>query len=242
MANPISPSEASISDTQKKSSYWSITINNPTEDDFIRWEGLKGEKWVKKVMGQLEKGENGTPHIQGMLNTDYVRFSQIKKALPRAHIEIARKPAALANYVQKEDTRLAPLPTTRVATQSDVQKECLSLALYDYKRDTFQTHIPRVEKDAFYDWMCLKNVTYKTWAETLLDSAVKKLVKEGYYGIEFVICNPQVRLAFRKYFCEIVIREYARQDSEAAEASPDEGQGEEERPQETQHERSDGRT
>lgn len=173
----------------------------------IRWEGLKGERWVKKVMGQLEKGANGTPHIQGMLNTDHVRFSQVKKALPRAHIEVARKPTALAHYVQKEDTRLAPLPTVRVATQADVQKECLSLALYDYKRDNLSE--PET-KDQFYNWMCLHSLQYKAWSENLIDGAVRKLVKDGLYGIEFVMCNPQVRMAFKKYFCEIVIREYGR--------------------------------
>lgn len=223
--NPIQPSEASTSDQMKKSSYWSITINNPTEDDFIRWEGLKGERWVKKVMGQLEKGENETPHIQGMLNTDHVRFSQIKKALPRAHIEVARKPAALANYVQKEDTRLAPLPTTRVATQADIQRECLSLALSDYKKNLLKD--PETQ-DEFYNWLCLHNLQYKAWSENLIDASVKKLVREGFYGIEFVMCNPQVRMAFKKYFCEIVIREYGRsspQVQEDHEASPPQGEG-----------------
>jgi len=222
MANPIQPSEASTSDQSKKASYWSITINNPTEDDFIRWEGLKGEKWVKKVMGQLEKGENGTPHIQGMLNTDHVRFSQIKKALPRAHIEVAKKPAALAHYVQKEDTRLAPLPTTRVATQADIQRECLTLALSDYQRHNMRE--PNTQ-DEFYNWMTSHNVQYRPWSESLLDASVKKLVREGFYGIEFVMCNPQVRLAFKKYFCEIVIREYGR--SQATEVSDEAPQGEE---------------
>lgn len=210
MANPES------TDSLKKSCYWSITINNPTDDDFIRWEGLKGEKWVKKVMGQLEKGENGTPHIQGMLNTDSVRFSQIKRALPRAHIEIARKPAALAHYVQKEDTRLAPLQTTRVATQSDIQKECLAMALDDYRRHNLNSNFT---KEEFYDWMVLHNVKYKNWGETLLDASVKKLVRAGYYGIEFVMCNPQVRSAFKKYFCEIVIREYGRTQDDQGDGS-----------------------
>lgn len=207
-----------------KSCYWSITINNPTEDDMIRWEGLKGEKWVKKVMGQLEKGENETPHIQGMLNTESVRFSQIKRALPRAHIEVARKPAALAHYVQKEDTRLAQLPTTRVATQADIQRECLTLAVEAYNNNyPFKNGV--FTRDEFYDWMILHNLQYKAWGEALLDASVKKLVREGYYGIEFVMCNPQVRLAFKKYFCEIVIREYARsQEVSPPQSSSTQGQ------------------
>lgn len=208
-------------DSAKKSCYWSITINNPTEDDYIRWEGLKSEKWVKKVMGQLEKGENGTPHIQGMLNTDSVRFSQIKRALPRAHIEVARKPAALSNYVQKEDTRLAPLPTTRVATQADVQRECLALALDDYRKHNLKE--PQTQDD-FYNWMTGHHIQYKNWSECMIDAAVKKLVREGLYGIEFVMCNPQVRLAFKKYFCEIVIREYGRSQDNQGDGSQVQGE------------------
>jgi len=201
MATPDQPSG--------KSCYWSITINNPTDDDLIRWEGLKGEKWIKKVMGQLEKGENGTPHLQGMLNTESVRFAQIKRALPRAHIEIARKPAALERYVQKEDTRMAQLQTTRVATQADVQRGVLTLALAEYRQQIFPKEFT---KNEFYDWMTVRHVRDRHWAEILTDAAIKELIREGYYGIEFVMCNPQVRLAFKKYFCEIVIREYARQD------------------------------
>lgn len=227
MANPVTTDE-----TKAKSSYWSITINNPTEDDFIRWEGLKGEKWVKKVMGQLEKGENGTPHIQGMLNTDSVRFAQIKRVLPRAHIEVAKKPAALERYVQKEDTRLAPIQTTRVATQADIQRECLSLALSDYQRHNMRA--PNTQ-DEFYNWMTSHSVQYRPWAESLLDASVKKLVREGYYGIEFVMCNPQVRLAFKKYFCEIVIREYGRPQVSAQDPiqAPTHDEGEEEGNQES---------
>lgn len=208
---------------QVKSCYWSITINNPTDDDYIRWEGLKGEKWVRKVMGQLEKGENGTPHIQGMLNTEHVRFSQIKKALPRAHIEVAKKPVALAHYVQKEDTRLSPLPTTRVATQIDVQRESLALVIDEYIREYpyLSPLLPHsLDQKHFYNWMTNYNLLHRNWPEAMLDAAVKKLVREGYYGIEFVMCNPQVRLAFKKYFCEIVIREYAARSN----ASPSESQ------------------
>ena len=77
--------------------------------------------WVKEVTGQLEKGEEGTLHIQGMVRTQSVRFAALKKALPRAHIEIARCPAALAKYVSKVETRIAPLALIRTANQNDVQ-------------------------------------------------------------------------------------------------------------------------
>lgn len=49
----------------KRASWWSITINNPTDGDR---EAVKSENWptwVKRFKLQEEVGENGTLHIQG---------------------------------------------------------------------------------------------------------------------------------------------------------------------------------
>lgn len=180
---------------------WSITINNPTDDDYKQWESLKGLHWVKEVVGQLEKGEQEqTPHLQGMIKTQSVRFAQLKKALPRAHIEPARNPIALKQYVQKEDTRVASVPTAKVASQQDVQETILMILeqngyykTWDHKKewiDNFNAHRYLIQKD---------------W-ESLLDTAVRKLILDGYYGIEFVMANPQIRTAFKKYLPEIIYR------------------------------------
>lgn len=211
-------SEANL--TQTKGSAWSVTINNPTEDDFRLWNALKGYPWVKEVIGQIEKGEEeGTPHIQGMVKTQHVRFSQLKKALPRAHIEKARKPDALANYVQKDETRVSTIPTTKVATQQDIQRRLLKMTL-----DKYLTTGGENNKDRFYGWLQVEAVRNKHFTESWLDAAVKQLVLEGYYGIEFVVSNPQVRLAFKKYFCEIIIREYGAQTNSSPESSVEEEQ------------------
>lgn len=91
----------------QRHSIWSITINNPTpadEEDIAR---ARQKGW--KVDGQLEKGENGTPHYQLMVSSGQVRFSAVKKAFPRGHIEPARNAKALEQYVHKEDTKVAGL-------------------------------------------------------------------------------------------------------------------------------------
>ena len=49
-----------------KSGAWSITINNPTQDDINRWRDAKTQHWVKEAKGQLEKGENGTPYSRSV--------------------------------------------------------------------------------------------------------------------------------------------------------------------------------
>lgn len=200
-----------MSEANNKSCCWSITINNPTPDDLQQWEILKDQKWVRSAEGQMEKGEEGTPHLQGMVKTLSVRFSQIKRALPRAHIEAARNVAALTKYVSKEETRVSALPAVRVATQSDVQKRMTDLTLGQYlagggenKREPFYDWLQKVQ---FSNILKLEN-THKS-IEYWIDKSVRELILEGFYGVEFVMSNPQVRTAFKKYFAEIVIRQYA---------------------------------
>lgn len=57
---------------------------------------------------QLEKGEQGTPHIQGFIKYDNARhFKKVKKSLPDgAHIEVAKHPFKSWEYCTKEDTRV----------------------------------------------------------------------------------------------------------------------------------------
>lgn len=190
--------------TQEKGVCWSVTINNPTAEDYQQWESLKGLHWVREVTGQIEKGENGTPHIQGMVKSQSVRFAQLKKALPRAHIEKARSPAALERYVAKADTRVASLPAVKVATQAEVQTYCLTIALrycYNWKQaDPLDTN----ELDLLSS--CRSQI--KQHWETILDEAVETLIYQGYYGVEFVVSNPQIRMAFKKYLPAILYRTY----------------------------------
>jgi len=208
VANTLERSDKERSDS--KSCCWSITINNPTADDFQQWEALKGLHWVKQVSGQVEQGENETPHIQGCLKTQSVRFAQVKKALPRAHIEAARSAAALERYVAKEATRVAPIPTIKVATQSDLQNYCLTVTLcHCYKWKAIED--PLLTNDLDLIESCNYEIK-KNW-ELLLDSAVEALIYQGYYGVEFVASNPQIRMAFKKYLPAILYRTFhARQD------------------------------
>lgn len=207
----------------EKACCWSITINNPTQDDLTAWAGLPGLHWVREVKGQLERGENGTDHIQGCLKTTSVRFAQVKKALPRAHIEIARSPKALEKYVVKEGTRVAPIATTKVATAADLQG-AIYQTLYYNGRHYFSTWSV-CQEDFIVNVERHKEQILKYW-ELILDDAVSELIRYGYYGIEFVVSNPQVRTAFRKYLPDIMYRSHGLQDIR-------EGQGREVSPQET---------
>nr|WAE43239.1 MAG: replication associated protein [Cressdnaviricota sp.] len=90
---------------QIKASWWSITINNPTDEDKQTLAQLP--RFVKNVIGQTEVGKEGTPHLQLAVNTQQCRLSQVKKWLPRAHIEVAKNVDALKEYVKKSDTAVA---------------------------------------------------------------------------------------------------------------------------------------
>lgn len=106
--------------TTVKASWWSITINNPTDEDRA---ALSAENWppfVKGVDYQYEVGNDGTLHIQGALNTAQVRFSAVKGWLKRAHIEAARNRAALLKYVKKQETAVP-------GTQTSEKREYLTM-------------------------------------------------------------------------------------------------------------------
>lgn len=78
-----------------------ITINNPIKDDHDVIRSF--EKYVY----QLEKGENGTVHIQGLIyNKNPMSFESLKKKLVRAHIEKCRDMEASIKYCSKEDSRI----------------------------------------------------------------------------------------------------------------------------------------
>lgn len=86
---------------------WLMTLNNPNEfcQDYL--EKFYKESKAAYVVGQLEKGAEGTPHIQFFANFKKpVRPSHIKKVDNRLHIEIVRVNNGADTYCMKEETRL----------------------------------------------------------------------------------------------------------------------------------------
>jgi len=90
-----------------KASNWLCTLNNPTvtPQDYL-------EAWFTKakatyVCGQLEKGKEGTPHIQFFLNfKTQARLAKLKKHCSKAHFEVVKINNGAHNYCMKEDTRV----------------------------------------------------------------------------------------------------------------------------------------
>ena len=92
-----------------KSSQWLGTHNHPPKD-LVPQEYL--EKWftagkARYVNGQLEKGQEGTTHIQFYLNFENpVRLASLKKHDSRAHFEPVKQDNGASVYCLKQETRL----------------------------------------------------------------------------------------------------------------------------------------
>lgn len=83
---------------------WICTINNPDDFDLLRFFDPTRMNYLG---GQLEKGENGTPHLQFFINYKRtVRFSTVKKLHPKIHAEHAKYPQKALQYCLKEETRI----------------------------------------------------------------------------------------------------------------------------------------
>lgn len=92
--------------SNKKTRMYMLTINNPTEDDVATIDELMDDDKVVDLIGQHERGEEGTLHIQLLINWKNPRaFNGVKKLFPRAHIEVAQHLIKSARYCSKDDTR-----------------------------------------------------------------------------------------------------------------------------------------
>ena len=181
----------------ERATCWSVTINNPTKsDDENISMAQQRSGWA--VYGQEEMGENGTPHYQLMVTTPQVRFSAVKKAFPRAHIEVARDRKALTAYVKKEDTRVASLQT-------------------DNKYPSLQTLW-----DMFAEFV--NNKKYRNLVDTsperrleIFDDFIRDAIDKGFM-VETMGVNPQMRSSVKQYGENIVLRSLRRQtDRQTAE-------------------------
>lgn len=88
-----------------------ITLNNPTDAEKTSLRRLGADNFIRYLVGQLERGETGTLHLQLYAELTRARsLRQIKQipGLERAHIERRRANSATAAiaYVTKEDTRV----------------------------------------------------------------------------------------------------------------------------------------
>lgn len=89
---------------------WLCTLNNPEEgkDPDAVLNSIHVTSGADYTVGQLERGEQGTVHLQFAIHFKKPKrlaiFKKINKAI---HAEVAKKDVAVYDYVQKEETRVA---------------------------------------------------------------------------------------------------------------------------------------
>jgi len=177
---------------------WSVTINNPTSTDEEQIALARQKGW--KVEGQLEQGTEGTPHYQLLVKTSQVRFSAVKKAFPRAHVEQARNVSALQQYVTKSDTRLSMLPTSQEKYPS-MSKLWDLITLYLNEQPFYSKHI----YEQSLRIMGLVSEERGELVMNMFDSAIAHLIRQGYH-VESMAVNPQVRSCWKRYYKPIFER------------------------------------
>lgn len=175
---------------------WSLTINNPTEED---WEEIKNLPAGWQVLGQPEMGEEGTEHLQLMVKTPQVRFSAVKKHFKRGHIEVAKNAMALEKYVQKEDTRNGD--AINIKSQIPTLWEYQPIIAKKWVEDEYQKRVEAVirqNKMPDYDEIALKYI----------DLLVATDIEEnGRRGAEFIAINPMWRCSWKKFWRSIIKRD-----------------------------------
>lgn len=209
------------STSQIRANCWSVTINNPTAED-MEALSVANAKPGWSVKGQLEVGESGTPHYQLMVKSPQVRWSAVKRIFPRGHIEPARNAAALAEYVAKQDSRVAALPTqsryypTLTAFYALVLDYFTEVNWLNADPATwFPLEPSRWFKDAPHqdpeeDYMrrlSRREAMVRAVETDLLnwEEAIEALIERGYH-IEHYWFNPQIKGAVRRFGWSVLKR------------------------------------
>lgn len=181
---------------------WSITINNPSEDD--RTALKTWPSFVKETVYQDEVGENGTLHIQGMVKCKYtVKFQSIKKWLERAHIEKARNSEALKNYVMKAETAIPGTQVSECVSQNEnkeyVQPSKFPRLVVKYAKKYMEELGWKINGE-WYDMYEVYD--RKHFVDAVIDATIRQMIREGWH-IELLAVNPAIMKALRTYWCDL---------------------------------------
>lgn len=148
------------------------------------------------VEGQLEVGdEEGTPHYQLLVRTPQVRFANVKKVFPTAHIELARNRKALQQYVHKEEGRVETLKSIEV---------------------TFLTYAQ--VRNQFFRWLVDNNRHHSVYRDPeerlrVWDEFIGLSLEEG-MECDMIGMNPQHRGCISKYWRHYIVREVSSRQTE----------------------------
>lgn len=151
------------------------------------------------VKGQLEEcPETKRQHYQFAVKTPQVRMSQVRKVFPGAHIEEARNPKALMQYVNKEETRIGDLPAVSEMYPS-LAKLWEIMFNYMIKEKYFIVEDGKISANFRRPWNKCVSLEW-------FDEFISLSIQDGYH-IETMAVNPQTRSCWKLYAYSIVVRQ-----------------------------------
>lgn len=194
--------------------YWSITINNPDENDYLITRN-PNPKYIREMVWTPEVGgEEGTPHIQGWIRLQRNQSQAfVKKLYPRAHLKPCRKDDYNENchrYAQKNDETTAgnhhitlndPLPANDTLLYK-VLDQAAEVAVADRGLWTDLWHKFGAEM-----WL-MPEVSLKK----LDTDAVERSMITQQAGLEKIFISPAYEKMKDKYWREILFRVYSHKE------------------------------
>lgn len=149
-----------------KSTWWSVTA---FDDEIALLEGPEFPEFVAKVYGGKEEcPTTGKVHFQGAIQCRrQVRFSALKKWLPKAHLEVAKDKMALKQYVMKAETAVGDKTEREnvvpMITIEFVMKELANVWDNDKVMEYMEKDKTMDLRDAlkYTYWECVNDILYK---------------------------------------------------------------------------------
>lgn len=195
---------------QVKSRNWLCTLNNP-DMSLEKIHELSGAVYT---CGQLEKGQEGTVHLQFFQNyKGGVMLTSFKKINPAIHVEVVKVNNGAHDYCMKEDTRVEgpweygtkPVQRNNKTDWDQVKKNAQTGKLDDIPSDIyvrFYHNLKKIEKDHLVTndseelrgvWIYGPSGVGKSWsARQKYPNSYPKLCNkwwDGYQGQENVIMD-----------------------------------------------------
>lgn len=211
--------------------YWSVTINNPDDNDYLIIRN-PNSKYIREMVWTPEVGEEGTKHIQG-----WVRFQRnqgmgfVKKLYPRAHLKPCSKDDYAENchnYAQKDDETTAgphhislfdPLPANDTLLYKVLDRAFERLVERDmFIREEYTQSGERIFING-YNGIHLK----------MLDTPFveQQMVMEK-SGLEKIFCSPAYDKMKQTFWRQILFRIYKEKNAEQRSATTQETSSNEE--------------
>lgn len=196
---------------QMKGQYWSITINNPTAERLNNWKTPTDPRW--RMEGQYEEAPTtGTPHLQLKLYTHQCRGTEIKRAYPDAHIELAKNKWALRTYVHKQETRIeASTELTNKQQPLNIFTAQTAIAsilrVRDLPREYGDEMVIWMERNPLGDFTKIPRLrSLDDYVAAQVKEEVKKKIEAGENLWEIIAINPMWLTSWKTYGLSILKR------------------------------------